>query len=77
MNTSMNAAPRHRGLQLAEGLLYEQSSPGRCGVDLPPIPTPRTLRTGLPARATIGLPMVAEAQVVRHFCAAITTELQH
>lgn len=58
--------PPHQGLLLEEGLLYEQSAPGRSGVDLPLVQA-YPLRTGQPPRAHIGLPEVSEPQVVRHF----------
>ena len=58
--------PGHKGLMLEEGLLFEQSVPGRVGVDLPKAKGTK-LRTGQPARTAIGLPSVSEPQVVRHF----------
>jgi glycine dehydrogenase subunit 2 len=57
----------NRGLQLEEMLLFEQDSPGRCGVDLPE-PAPFRDRLGGLARKTpIGLPGLSEPQIVRHF----------
>lgn len=56
----------HRGLQFEENLLFEQSHPGRCGVDLPKLEG-RPLRTGQKKRENIGLPQVSEPQVIRHF----------
>jgi glycine dehydrogenase subunit 2 len=58
--------PNHRGLSFDEPLLIEQSAPGRCGVDMPPVPAGAP-RTGQPVREAIGLPQVSEPQVVRHF----------
>jgi len=57
----------HRGLDLEEALLFEQDQAGRTGVDLP-APTPyRDRLGGLRRQGTIGLPGLAEPQVVRHF----------
>lgn len=62
-----NTVLGHRGLMLEEALLYELSTDGCCGVDLPAVPA-HTLRIGgLAARTAIGLPQLAEPQVVRHF----------
>ncbi|HJS31802.1 MAG TPA: aminomethyl-transferring glycine dehydrogenase subunit GcvPB, partial [Alphaproteobacteria bacterium] len=57
----------HRGLQLEERLLFEQGSPGRSGVDLPPAPNVRKRLGGLERRSPIGLPGLSEPQVIRHF----------
>ncbi len=59
-------APLHRGLQLHEPLLYEQSKPGRSGVDLPACDVSQN-RTGHKSREQVGLPSVSEPQVIRHF----------
>jgi glycine cleavage system P protein (glycine dehydrogenase) subunit 2 len=57
----------NRGLQLEEPLLFEQDSPGHCGVDLPE-PAPHASRLGgLERRSPIGLPGLSEPQIVRHF----------
>ncbi|MHA1108402.1 MAG: aminomethyl-transferring glycine dehydrogenase subunit GcvPB, partial [Alphaproteobacteria bacterium] len=57
----------NRGLQMEEPLIFEQDGPGRCGVDLPaPAPVDDRLG-GLRREADIGLPGLAEPQVVRHF----------
>jgi glycine dehydrogenase subunit 2 len=57
----------NRGLQMEEKLLFEQDSPGHCGVDLPE-PAPFHSRLGgLERRGAIGLPGLSEPQVVRHF----------
>jgi len=57
----------NRGLQIEEPLIFEQSKPGRCGVDLPE-PAAVTPRLGTMARrAPIGLPGLSEPQVVRHY----------
>ena len=57
----------NRGLQIEESLLFEQDSPGHCGVDLPE-PEPFTARLGgLERRGPVGLPGLSEPQVVRHF----------
>ena len=57
----------NRGLQIEEKLIFEQDSPGRCGVDLiDPAPF-RARLGGLERRGAIGLPGLSEPQVVRHF----------
>ena len=61
----------NRGLQIEEPLLFEQDSPGHCGVDLPvdfPVPAPiRSRLGGLERQRPIGLPGLSEPQIVRHF----------
>ncbi len=57
----------HRGLDLAEPLIFELDSPGRCGVDLPEAPEVPDRLGGLERSAPIGLPGLSEPQVVRHF----------
>jgi glycine dehydrogenase subunit 2 len=57
----------NRGLQLEEGLIFEQDSPGHCGVDLPDPPPHRSRLGGLERQGPIGLPGLSEPQVVRHF----------
>ena len=57
----------NRGLQIEEKLIFEQDSPGMCGVDLPE-PAPFVSRlAGLERVGPIGLPGLSEPQVVRHF----------
>jgi glycine cleavage system P protein (glycine dehydrogenase) subunit 2 len=65
-----DAAPTisgNRGLQIEEKVLFEQDSPGHCGVDLPPPPAIGDRLNGLARRGPIGLPGLSEPQVVRHF----------
>jgi glycine dehydrogenase subunit 2 len=57
----------HRGLMLEEPLLFEQDEPGRCGVDLPESPVVESRLGGLERKQAIGLPGLAEPQVVRHY----------
>src|SRR5437660_6096356 len=61
----------NRGLQIEEKLLFEQDSPGHCGVDLPDnFPGPAHFRSrlnGLERKGPIGLPGLSEPQIVRHF----------
>ena len=57
----------NRGLQLEELLIFEQNSPGHCGVDLPEPPAHKSRLGGLERRVPIGLPGLSEPQVVRHF----------
>src|SRR6185437_323602 len=57
----------NRGLMIEEALIFEQDMPGRCGVDLPE-PAPHKDRLGgLRRKGAIGLPGLAEPQVIRHF----------
>jgi glycine dehydrogenase subunit 2 len=67
--TAMQAPlmPAHRGLMLEEALSYEQGQPERCGVDLPDVTVADTYLGGLRRTAPVGLPGLAEPQVVRHF----------
>jgi glycine dehydrogenase subunit 2 len=57
----------NRGLQIEEKLIFEQDSPGHCGVDLPEPPAHRSRLGGLERKAPIGLPGLSEPQIVRHF----------
>jgi len=57
----------NRGLQLEEPLLFEQDSPGHCGVDLPEPPPHKSRLGGLERQGPIGLPGLSEPQIVRHF----------
>ncbi|MBF0327061.1 aminomethyl-transferring glycine dehydrogenase subunit GcvPB [Magnetospirillum moscoviense] len=58
----------HRGLLLEEPLIFEQSSPGRDGIDLPEAPPLDLDRLGgLARKAPIGLPDLSEPQMVRHY----------
>jgi glycine dehydrogenase subunit 2 len=57
----------NRGLQLEEPLIFEQDSPGRCGVDLPEPEAFRSRLGGLDRQDPIGLPGLSEPQVIRHF----------
>src|SRR5262249_42104571 len=57
----------NRGLQLEEPLLFEQDSPGHCGVDLPAPPAHKSRLGDLERKTPIGLPGLSEPQVVRHF----------
>jgi glycine dehydrogenase subunit 2 len=58
----------NQGLMLEEALIFEQSSPGRVGVDLAEVPPVDLDRLGGIARkAPIGLPDLSEPQMVRHY----------
>ncbi|MGE0151349.1 MAG: aminomethyl-transferring glycine dehydrogenase subunit GcvPB [Reyranellaceae bacterium] len=57
----------NRGLQLEEKLIFEQDSPGRTGVDLPPAPRVKSRLGGLERGAAVGLPGLSEPQVVQHY----------
>ncbi|MGH7789300.1 MAG: aminomethyl-transferring glycine dehydrogenase subunit GcvPB [Candidatus Binatia bacterium] len=60
---------KQAGLLLDEGLIFERSSPGRIGADLPGDPAaPETLLPPELLRAPIeGFPEVSEPEVLRHF----------
>ncbi|MEN2980764.1 MULTISPECIES: aminomethyl-transferring glycine dehydrogenase subunit GcvPB [Tistrella] len=60
-------ATGNRALQLEEPLIFEQGTPGRIGVDLPPVPAATNRLGGTARKGAIGLPDLAEPQVVRHF----------
>jgi len=58
----------NRGLMLEEKLIFEQGHPGRVAVDLPdPGPIDLDRLAGCRRAAPIGLPDLAEPQVVRHY----------
>jgi glycine dehydrogenase subunit 2 len=57
----------NRGLQIEEPLLFEQDSPGHCGVDLPELPAGSSRLGGLERRGAIGLPGLSEPQIIRHY----------
>jgi glycine dehydrogenase subunit 2 len=60
-----------RGLALEEPLVFEQGSPGRLGVSLPPLPPGLDPAAGIPRELlrgeVAGLPEMDELSVVRHF----------
>ncbi|MGA1857367.1 aminomethyl-transferring glycine dehydrogenase subunit GcvPB [Azospirillum sp. 11R-A] len=57
----------NRGLQIEEPLIFEQDSAGRTGVDLPDVPKVASRLGAVKPRARVGLPGLAEPQVVRHY----------
>jgi glycine dehydrogenase subunit 2 len=57
----------NRGLQVEEPLIFEQDSPGHCGVDLPMPPLHNGRLGALERQGPIGLPGLSEPQIVRHF----------
>ncbi len=57
----------HRGLQLEEPLIFEQDAPGRTAVDLPEVPEIESRLGNAARKGEIGLPGLAEPQVVRHY----------
>jgi glycine dehydrogenase subunit 2 len=57
----------HRGLRLEEDLLFELDTPGKSGVDLPEPPAVADRLGGLARKGAVGLPGLAEPEVVRHF----------
>ena len=66
-SASFETVTGNRGLQIEEALIFEQDSPGHCGVDLPEPVTFRDRLGGLERQGIIGLPGLSEPQVVRHF----------
>jgi glycine dehydrogenase subunit 2 len=60
-------ASGNRGLMIDEPLIFEQGERGRSGVDLPALPQHRPRLGGLERHGEIGLPGLAEPQVVRHY----------
>ncbi|MBM3489349.1 MAG: glycine dehydrogenase subunit 2 [Alphaproteobacteria bacterium] len=60
-------ATGHRGLDREEALIFELDAEGRSGVDLPEPPPVTPRLGGLARRRPIGLPGLAEPQVVRHY----------
>src|SRR5947207_662732 len=57
----------NRGLQIEEPLIFEQDSPGHCGIDLPEPPSVASRLGGMERQRPIGLPGLSEPQIVRHF----------
>ena len=65
--TPVDTLTGNRGLQIEEKLIFEQDSPGHCGVDLPEVAVFHSRLGGLDRQGAIGLPGLSEPQVVRHF----------
>jgi glycine cleavage system P protein (glycine dehydrogenase) subunit 2 len=65
--TEVRTISGNRGLQIEEPLLFEQDSPGHCGVDLPDPPPVTSRLGGLDRKGAIGMPGLSEPQIVRHF----------
>jgi glycine dehydrogenase subunit 2 len=57
----------HKGLMMAEPLLFEIGSPDKCGVDLPPVPEIADRLGGLAREGEIGLYGLSEPEAVRHY----------
>ena len=57
----------NRGLQMEEPLIFEADSPGLCGVDFPDADITSDRLGGVKREGDIGLPGMAEPQVVRHY----------
>ncbi|GAB6051563.1 aminomethyl-transferring glycine dehydrogenase subunit GcvPB [Magnetospira thiophila] len=62
-----DSLPANRGLQIEEPLIFEQDTPGTCGVDLPEPEMTTAYLGGLERAGPIGLPSLSEPQVVRHY----------
>ncbi|SLN33786.1 aminomethyl-transferring glycine dehydrogenase subunit GcvPB [Oceanibacterium hippocampi] len=56
-----------RALDQDTPLIFEQDSPGACGVDLPDGPDVANRLGGLERKGAIGLPGLAEPEVMRHY----------
>jgi glycine dehydrogenase subunit 2 len=70
MNEKIKKATRHTNQN--EGLIFEKSSPGKRGFDLPPLDVPKVdaskaLGAHHRARGVEGFPEVSEIEVLRHF----------
>ncbi len=57
----------HRGLQTEQPLIFEQGSPGKTGIDLPPPDAHQERLGGCRRHGPVGLPGLAEPEVVRHY----------
>ena len=56
-----------KGLDFAEPLIFEMDEQGRTGVDLPDVDVADDRLGGMRRKAPVGLPGLAEPQVVRHY----------
>ena len=65
--TTPTTASGNRGLQLEQGLIFEQDTPGATAVDLPALPHTRDRLGGMKNTKRIGLPGMSEPEVVRHY----------
>lgn len=54
-------------MSLEQPLLFEQDTPGQCGVDLPEPPPVKDRLGGLRRQGAVGLPGLSEPEVVRHY----------
>ena len=64
-DTNTPVATNSHGME--EPLIFEQGQDNRCGVDIPGIPDYQQRLGGLRRNGKIGLPGLAEPQVVRHY----------
>ena len=65
--TMPTTASGNRGLQLEQGLIFEQDTPGMSAVDLPAAPKVIERLGDMKSTRTIGLPGMSEPDVVRHY----------
>jgi glycine dehydrogenase subunit 2 len=56
-----------QGLVLKERTIFDRSSPGRVGFEIPPLQVPKRTPSRYLRRSPAGLPEVSELDVVRHF----------
>ncbi len=64
-DTNTPVATNSHGME--EPLIFEQGQDNRCGVDIPSVPDYQQRLGGLRRNGKIGLPGLAEPQVVRHY----------
>ena len=70
MENRIKKASRHTSQ--SEGLIFEKSSPGKRGFELPPLDVPaadpsKTLGANYRREGVEGFPEVSEIEVIRHF----------
>ncbi|NVJ91999.1 MAG: aminomethyl-transferring glycine dehydrogenase subunit GcvPB [Methylocystaceae bacterium] len=65
--SDMHTITGNQGLQIEEPLIFEQDTPGKCGVDLVDVPKVKTRLGGLERAGKIGLPGMTEPDTVRHY----------
>lgn len=66
-NINTDTISGNRGLQIEEPLIFEMDVAGRSGVDLPDVPKHQERLGKVKRKGSIGLPGLAEPQVVRHY----------
>ena len=64
---SVDTISGHQGLNFEEGLIFDLGEDGRTGVDYDDVAVDDTMLGGMKRAAAVGLPGMAEPQVVRHY----------